>query len=71
MARKENKIRKTIIISPDLIILLVLSFPYTSVTISLMVNMKGIKNMATLALNFPKSGNVLAPINSETMMQNI
>ncbi len=61
--------------SPDLIILLVLSAPYTSVIISLMEKVIGTTKIATLAFNLkaPESikENVFAPINSATQIQKI
>ncbi len=72
--RSEKRSMRAIMNKPDRIILRVRSFPYTSVMTSLILKITGIKNIATLAfsvIGHVRSGNVLAPINSDAAIQNI
>lgn len=66
----EKSIKSKMTIKLDLITLLALSLPNTSVIMSFMVNTRGKTSRATLPLKI-NIGTVLAPMSSETMTQKI
>ena len=75
VANREKRNKKKIIISPERIMLCVLSGPYTSDITSFIENIRGIRKSDTLALSLIKdvlkSGNVFPPITSAETIQNI
>jgi hypothetical protein len=75
VAKSENKKRKNMIISPERIIPLVRSAPYTSVITSFIENTSGIRKIVILALSLIRGvfrrENVFTPITSAVTIQKI
>jgi hypothetical protein len=75
VAKSENMNKKKIITSPDLMMLRILSGPYTSVMMSFIEKTKGSKKSETLPLSLRKVvlkiGKVFPPITSADTLQKI